>query len=257
MSDALRIYPGTGGTGTDVDAPARTLFETAYRRLRRDILDGFYAAGDKLRVEHLKSRYAVSGGTLREALALLVSDSLVVSQGQRGFRVAPMSLDDLEDLTRTRVLLECASLKESMAAGDDAWEAAVVASFHRLSLAEERLAADPAGAFDEWEARNREFHAALVSACRSRWLNQLRALLYQQTERYRRFSAIKGPPPVGVHEEHRQIYDAVLKRDAARATEALELHIHRALVVIGSLGLLAGGLSPSAPSPPSSSATRA
>ncbi len=218
--------------------PARTLFETAYRSLRRDIIDGRYAAGDKLRVEHLKARYAVSGGTLREALALLVSDSLVVSQGQRGFRVAPMSLGDLEDLTRTRVILECAALENSMKAGDDVWEAEVVASFHRLSLAEERLSADPTGAFDEWEARNRAFHAAIVSACRSRWLNQLSSLLYQQTERYRRFAAVKGPPPIGVHEEHRRIYEAVIKRDVPRATEALEQHIHRALIVAHSLGLL-------------------
>jgi GntR family carbon starvation induced transcriptional regulator len=149
-----------------------------------------------------------------------------------------MSLSDLEDLTRTRVILECTSLKEGMKAGDDAWEARLVASFHRLSLAEERLAADPLGAFDEWEARNREFHAAIVSACRSRCLNELRTLLYRQTERYRRLSAIKGPPPIGVHEKHRQIYEAVLTRDAKRATQALELHIHRALVVARSLRLL-------------------
>ncbi len=125
-----------------------------------------------------------------------------------------------------------------MKAGDDAWEAQVVGSFKRLTLAEERLASDPAGVFDEWEARNREFHAALVSACRSRWLNQLCTLLYQQTERYRRLSAVNGPPPIGVHDEHHQIYEAVLKRDTKRATEALELHIHRALSVARVIGML-------------------
>jgi DNA-binding GntR family transcriptional regulator len=220
------------------EAEPRTLFEAAYRQLRRDIINGRYRPGEKLRVEHLKDIYQVSGGTLREALALLVSDSLVVSQGQRGFRVAPLSLTDLEDLTQTRVLLECTSLRSSIALGDDAWEASVVSAFHKLSRAEERLKDDPKGTFDEWEKCNREFHAALVSACPSWWLHRLRTLLYQQTERYRRLSAVNGPPPDDVHDEHREIFEAAIKRDTQRAVAALEAHIHRALTVMRLLGLL-------------------
>jgi len=121
----------------------RTLIEATYRQLRRDIIEGRLAPGEKLRVEHLKSCYDVSSGTLREALALLISDSLVVAQGQRGFRVAPMSLDDLEDLTRMRILLECEALRESMAQGTDDWEADIVSAFHKLTLAEQRLRTDP------------------------------------------------------------------------------------------------------------------
>lgn len=216
----------------------RTLIETAYRQLRRDIIDGVQPAGKKLRVEHLKSQYQVSAGTLREALALLVADSLVVSREQRGFQVAPMSLADLEDLTRVRVLLECEAVEESIHLGRDSWEADLVSAFHKLSLAEERLRADAAGTFDEWEDRNRQFHEALVSACRSAWLRKLRAQLYQQTERYRRLSAIKGPPPVEVHEEHRNIFNAVMARDTDKAKALLSAHIHRALTVIRMTGFL-------------------
>jgi DNA-binding GntR family transcriptional regulator len=168
---------------TETGDQPRTLIETAYRQLRRDIIDGRHPAGQKLRVEHLKFQYQVSAGTLREALALLASDSLVVSQGQRGFQVAPMSLTDLEDLTRVRVLLECEAVEESIRLGRDSWEADLVSAFHKLSLAEERLHTDAAGTYDEWEARNRQFHEALVGACRSAWLRKLRAQLYQQSVR--------------------------------------------------------------------------
>ena len=102
----MSLNASAGLTDHETDDQPRTLIETAYRQLRRDIIDGQHPAGHKLRVEHLKSTYKVSAGTLREALGLLVSDSLVVSQGQRGFSVAEMSLVDLEDLTRTRVLVE-------------------------------------------------------------------------------------------------------------------------------------------------------
>lgn len=225
------------GSPTAEEAP-RTLIEAAYRKLRRDILDGRLQPDQKLRVEHLKSAYQVSSGTLREALALLVSDSLVVSHGQRGFRVTSMSLADLEDLTRLRVLLENEAMRESIRLGRDDWEAGLVSAFHRLTLAEQRLRGDAARSFDDWETCNRQFHEALVAACRSRWLLRMRVTLYQQSERYRRISAIQGPPPVEVHDEHNAIFEAALARNADMACALLTAHIHRALSVITKAGML-------------------
>ena len=229
-----------GGTRGVDDGPAapRSLIESAYRQLRRDIIGGRYPPGEKLRVEHLKSDYQVSSGTLREALALLVSDSLVVPQAQRGFRVAPMSLDDLEDLTRTRTLLECAAVRDSIRYGDDEWEARVVSAYHKLSRAEERLAQDPAGAFEEWEERNRAFHGALISASPSRWILRFQALLYQQAQRYRRLSAVTADVPAIVHEEHRAIFEAVMERNVDKADAMVAQHIQFALTVIRSRGVL-------------------
>src|SRR5574337_1138125 len=91
----------------------KTLVEASYLRLRRDIIEGVRQPGEKLRVEHLKDEYQVGAGTLREALQLLITDALVVAQGQRGFRVAPISLADFEDITRTRVLLETEALRQA------------------------------------------------------------------------------------------------------------------------------------------------
>ena len=87
-------------------ASANTLVGTAYVNLRRDIIQGKHPPGSRLRVEHLKDDYGVGAGTLREALALLVSDALVIAQGQRGFHVTPISLEDFRDITENRVLLE-------------------------------------------------------------------------------------------------------------------------------------------------------
>ncbi|MBL0422428.1 FCD domain-containing protein [Ramlibacter sp. AW1] len=215
-----------------IASPPRSLIEAAYQRMRRDIIAGHLSAGQKLRVEHLKSRYGVGAGTLREAMALLVADALVESESQRGFSVAPISLEDLADLTRIRVLLEGEALRESIAAGTDDWEAGVVSTFHKLTLAEQRLRADPAGAFEGWEFCNRQFHEALVAACRSRRLLRSREVLYQQAERYRRLSTLKAPPSDDLHEEHKTIFDAVMARDADRASALLATHINRALLVI-------------------------
>jgi GntR family carbon starvation induced transcriptional regulator len=117
---------------TEVAEP-KTLVEAAYRSLRRNIIEGRLSPGEKLRIEHIKNDYGVGGATLREALSLLTSDALVVSQGQRGFRVAPVSLEDLADITETRVMLECSALRQSITLGDEAWEAELTAAFHRLT----------------------------------------------------------------------------------------------------------------------------
>jgi GntR family transcriptional regulator, carbon starvation induced regulator len=222
----------------DEAEPPRSLIESAYRQLRHDIIQGRYGPGEKLRVQHLKDTYQVSSGTLREALGLLVSDSLVVPQAQRGFRVAAMSLGDLEDLTRTRTLLECAAMRESILTGDDEWEGRVVSAYHKLSRAEDRLAQDPAAVFDEWEERNQAFHDALTSACASRWIRRFQALLYQQAHRYRRLSAVTTAVPASVHEEHRAIFEAAMARDVDTADRMLAQHIQFALSAIKGRGAL-------------------
>ncbi|NLF54731.1 MAG: FCD domain-containing protein [Thauera phenolivorans] len=218
-------------SATETSAPyePKTLVEAAYKRLRRDIIEGVHPPGEKLRVEHLKDQYEVGAGTLREALQLLVTDALVVAQGQRGFRVAPISIADFEDITRTRVLLETEALRQSLARGDDAWEAALVASFHRLSRAEQKLSEGDLDTTEEWERRNRAFHETLIAACPSRWIRHFQNILYQQSERYRRLSLFRQPVARDVHAEHQALFEAALARDVTRATSILSEHILRTL----------------------------
>jgi len=58
-------------------------------------------------------------GTLREAITRLVSDALVEAEGQRGFRVVPISMEDLADLTELRLHIELDALRQSMRHGDE------------------------------------------------------------------------------------------------------------------------------------------
>ena len=225
-ADTANVHKG------DVQGGPRTAVEAAYHLLRRQIIAGHYPQNSRLKLQDLKSAFGVSGSTVREALTRLIGDHLVVSEGQKGFSVAPMSQADLDDLTSARTILECAAIRDSIAEGDDEWEARLIAAFHRLTRAEERLLIDPSGAFDEWERRNKAFHEALVAASSSEWLRRLGDILYHNTERYRRLSATHGPPPASVHPEHREIFEAALARDAARAVKALEAHLQRAGKVI-------------------------
>jgi DNA-binding GntR family transcriptional regulator len=210
----------------DIDGGDRpkTLVEDAYLRLREDIIEGKYESGARLRVEHLKDNYGVGAGTLREALSLLVADSLVATEGQRGFSVTPLSLDDLDDLTHTRILLETEALRLALRKGSDDWEAELVAAFHRLTKVEERFR-KTSPRVREWEDRNKSFHEALIDACGSRWLRHMLAILYRQAERYRHFSITKSSVKRDIHAEHTEIFEAALRRDEKRAVEALTRHV--------------------------------
>lgn len=213
-------------TGADIAAP-RTLAERAYLALRRDIVSGQLAPGERLRVEHLKDQYQVGAGTLREALSLLVSVALVTAEGQRGFRVAPISLADLEDVTNTRVMLETEALRQSIRHGDARWEAALVASYDLLTQTESGLTeSDPDP--NLWERRNKAFHEALIGACDSAWTKYILGILYRHAERYRTINwRLTAAHASGrdVHREHEDIYRAAINRQEARAALALEAHV--------------------------------
>jgi GntR family carbon starvation induced transcriptional regulator len=213
----------------------RTLIETAYETLRNEIIEGALEPGAKLRTEELRARYDVSGSTIREALTRLLGEALVTSEGQRGFRVAPATLEDFRDLTEVRKLIETEALRQAIASGGERWESDIVAAFYRLSKTEERLRDDPAGASREYEERNRDFHRALIAACPSPWLHRLNALLYQQSERYRRLVASKRPIPRDLHAEHQGILDATLARDADLACKLLAEHIERSVTALKTL----------------------
>lgn len=205
----------------------KSLIERAYRELGNDIVHGTFPPGSKIKLEPLSARYGVSTGTIREALSLLVSDGLVIANAQRGFCVAPMSVEDYQDLVNTRLLLELSAFQTSILYGGDAWEGRVVQAFHQLTLAEQRLDEAAEDTFDLWEQRNREFHEALVSASESNWTLRFREILYRQSERYRRLTyTSRQSPGQLVHNEHKRIFDLALSRKADEAMEALVEHIN-------------------------------
>lgn len=215
-------------------AAATTKVNEVLDQLRAAIVHGELAPGEKLRLEHMAPRYGVGRTPLREACCRLVSEGLVTTQDQRGFRVAEISRSDLLDVTRTRQQIEGLALRASIQHGDDAWEGEVTAALHRLRRAADRTR--PGGVFDEdWERAHARLHAALLSACKSPLLLRFHAMLFEQSARYRRLAGAYTRPPGDVHREHDALVRAALARDAERACALLVEHIaataERALVV--------------------------
>lgn len=206
------------------------VMEATYARLRADILSGALPPAAKLKLEALRDRYDASVNTLREALARLVADGLVQSEGQRGFTVVPATLANLRDITDIRRLLECEAARRSLERADLEWEANLVGAYHKLARIEDIVDQDHARWGGKLEDYNREFHAALIAACGSRWLLHLFGVMYDQSLRYRMLALqTKDFPRDQSRREHRQLLDAALARDAATVTRVLEIHITKGL----------------------------
>jgi DNA-binding GntR family transcriptional regulator len=197
-----------------------------------ELLSGRFAPGSVLDLDAIALKLGVSVRDLREAVVMLSSDGLVILDANGGLRAAPVSLADLHDLTATRIAIEGEALRASLAAGDQAWEEILRASFADLADAEHAFAGDPAGHMDHWEHCNAAFHAALVAACPLRRLLKFNVLLYKQHERYRRLSLARRPASRNVQAEHEALYQAALARDGAEATRVLASHIDRTATLL-------------------------
>jgi DNA-binding GntR family transcriptional regulator len=216
-------------TAKDDAANARTLANQAQDLLRRDILSGTLAPGERLRTKDLQARYGLGLSPLRESLQRLSAEGMVVNDAQRGFAVAPVSVAELRDLTVARTALESTMLPMAMQLGGADWEGDIVAAFHRLSRTP--LPNDPAAMADAslWELRHRSFHHALVAGCGSPWLLRLHGQLVDQSERYRKIRILHHLESQAqvrdVNAEHQALMDAVLRRDAAQAVALMTQHL--------------------------------
>lgn len=211
----------------------------AYDGLRADILACRLAPGARIPISRVARDMAVSVGAVREALSRLAAENMAVATAQKGFSVPPVSAEDLLDLTRTRVSVEQLCLAASIARGDVEWEVRAVAAFHRLQRLPERNPADQALLDETWSEAHAEFHAALVGACPSRWLLRMRAMLYEQTERYRRLSIPLRRGDRDVIGEHRALLEAVLARDVERASNLIDDHLMRTTAIVVAAPLFA------------------
>jgi len=207
-----------------ITASSRSLTTQAFERLQHDIIRGHLAPSERLRIQALSERYQIGATAIREALSRLVTEGLVESEDQRGFTVAPVSREELLDLTQTRIKVEQMALRLAVANGDLEWETLVLSCCHRLSRLESQPWSEEL--VSNWMVAHRQFHEALVSGCGSPWTVKLCRLLYDKSERYRNLAAVEVKERGrNVTNNHKILADAAMARDADALCRAIEEHL--------------------------------
>ena len=210
-----------------LDGAKMTKADAVYRSLTVDIVSGHLAPGTKLAFDMLKRRYGAGLSPIREALQRLTSEHLVTVESHVGFRVAPVSRRDLEEINSLRLQLEVQALRDSFSHGDLGWEASVVTAAHMLNRTPIPVDDDSPEA-EKWEEQHRLFHDALISKCQARWTLRFCRILFAQFRRYRRVILHRywSSPPLRevIDAEHQRLVDAVVARDVEAAVATLTEH---------------------------------
>jgi DNA-binding GntR family transcriptional regulator len=204
----------------------QTRTDAVFTAIRNEVLSAFIPPGTKMKLADYSQRFDVSLAVVREAMGRLAEQGLLQATPQRGFSTIPLSVTDLHELTRARIIIETATLRESIDRGDLAWEATVVASHHQL-------AATPAYADDgtinpDFGAAHRAFHVALLAGSGNSHLEAIATSLRDRAELYLYWSRyLSDDHHRDVACEHRQLAELTVARNADHAADALARHIQR------------------------------
>ena len=214
------VLPGmaiTRDPGLDEWSP-RLLKSRLYHRILVDIIIGTLAPGEQLDENALAKRYGGGLAGIREALARLALEGLVVRRARVGTSVAPLDILGAREAFEARQLIEvhCAGLAATHAS--DAEIAAIRAT---LADSEQAVADNDSAAL---AAMDEAFHVAVAQASHNRTLAKMVVTLHHQTARYWLY-AMRTPSPhqdeaddgMAALNQHRALADAIASRNADRA----------------------------------------
>ena len=191
----------------------RLLKSRLYQRILVDIIIGTLAPGEQLDENALAKRYGGGLAGIREALARLALEGLVVRRARVGTSVAPLDIVGAREAFEARCLVEvhCAGL-----AAQHANEQEIAAIRATLDDGEAAVESNDQAAL---AAMDEAFHVAVAAASGNRTLAKMVVSLHHQTARYWLY-AMRGPDPndgIAALNEHRALAEALASRDVPRA----------------------------------------
>jgi GntR family transcriptional regulator, carbon starvation induced regulator len=182
--------------------------------LQRDIVRGVFAPSERLKVEQLTKFYKLGHSPIREAILLLSSTGLVEHEHQKGYRVAPVSVDDYLDVIDAYQTIYRMLLSKSIERGDEAWEERVVVVLHRTMKVRKVMPDGDPPARELWQRAYKALHRELLSGSGSPVLQRIYSNLGDRAERYLNLYAdFDTDRDRDHHAEHREIVDALIARD--------------------------------------------
>ncbi len=193
-------------------------------QLRRDIVAGHWAPGEKLPFRLLEERYGVGLSPLREALCQLVGAGLVTLESQRGFRVAAVSRPDFAHIVAIRAHLERLAVREAIARNAPSWRRSLDHAAREFGRVAAKVG-DQRPIDEHWEHVHRQYHFALIDADHSPTLRLLCEQLYDKFDRYRRLAIPSQSYMAVPARDHHDMTRAALDGRTEEAEALLSRHI--------------------------------
>jgi DNA-binding GntR family transcriptional regulator len=213
---------GAAGRARAGGRSTMTLVAYASEHLREAIMAGDLAPGQRILLDGVAQELGISPIPLREALRTLATEGIVVPLPHRGYTVAPLAVEDLEETYRLRLLLEPLAVRLAVPRLTEA---------DLRSLSEELDLLDRAfreGHWPDHRTHHRAFHFGIYARCDSAWLVRFAEMLWMNSERYQRMTTRIAGELEQRNKEHRRILTACRKGEAERAGKLMHDHLSRA-----------------------------
>lgn len=198
-----------------------TLPEFVYGKIREKIFSGEFEQGSPLRQEKLAKMLGVSRLPVREALTRLEVEGIVSLRPRQGFVVAPLRVEDIDELFDLRSVVEelAACVATTLRKEEDVSEVgAIIERMEKLRPGSNRDLVD-------FSSLNRSFHERLFAISRREMMCNLLSTMHSSAERYVRMGARLVSDLTEAHKEHRAIFEAFARGDATEAGRASRLHV--------------------------------
>ncbi len=188
--------------------------QAAHARLREMIFSGALQAGQALRQEEIARQLGVSRLPIREALNRLATEGLVELKPRRGFYVASLNVEEIEDIFEMRAMLEARAgqLAAERTTSEDA------DAIDHLVADLEGVVGINAG-FDHFAQLNVRFHERLYQSCNRKHLRRQIALLRDAVAPLIRILASDSGELQRAQREHRLLAKFYRRGDAERVAE--------------------------------------
>lgn len=195
------------------------LRDVVFNTLRQAILRGELKPGERLMEIQLANKLGVSRTPIREAIRKLELEGLVLMIPRRGAEVAEIKEKSLKDVLEVREALE--ELAVQLACEHITQEQIV----EMKKAAEEVRVALRSKDITKIAQADVQFHDVINAATDNQKLVQLLNNLREQMYRFR-IEYLKNESVYStVLEEHEALMDAIIRKDKAKATEVIGLHI--------------------------------
>ncbi len=200
--------------------PVKDLVDDVVERLEVAIFRGELLPGERIREARIAGDLGVSAGTVREALRQLEGRRVVVRSRNLGTSVVKLSDKEVLELIELRELLEVGAIRlAAINITDEHLE-----RLRSLLLVLDRERPTRPQIFSNW--RNLDFHYEIALASgNARLMQLLSGEIWILMRSYRFPGALStGPTPQGA-EEHREIVEALSRRDPDAAEAAMRGHL--------------------------------
>ncbi|WP_171038063.1 GntR family transcriptional regulator [Aquibacillus sediminis] len=198
--------------------------DLVYFEIKQKIIEGLLKPNQSINEESLASELDISRTPIREALQRLEMQELVIRLPNGRLKVAPISIQEVEELFNVRSLLEGLVTREATIQATDK-------DMEKLKQYTQ-LIVDASEADQRVDVVNfgSEFHNYLYQISRNQTATKILNQLNDRVSRYRRLAPTKdNKRSQQAAEEHKKLFEAIANRNHDQAEKLMREHIHNSL----------------------------